>query len=102
MTRAHLRDLATRSPAAFPRLFTLKELARRAHEQPRANDEELRAWIARLSAERRTTDLMGDDLLDDVEDPIGCPVEVYASVAAEIADATARFVAAGWRRGDEI
>jgi protein-tyrosine phosphatase len=102
MTRAHLRDLATRSPGAFPRLFTLKELARRAQEQPRQPREELQAWIARLSAERRTTDLLGDDPGDDVEDPIGCPREVYAAVAAELADAIGRFVAAGWPRGDVL
>ena len=99
MTRAHLRDLATRSPAAFGRLFTVKELARRAQEQPREPGEELRGWIARLSAERRTTDLLGDDPVDDVEDPIGRPVDVYASVATELGDAIARFVAAGRPRG---
>jgi protein-tyrosine phosphatase len=102
MTRAHLRDLATRSPAAFPRLFTLKELARRAQEQPRDAGEELRGWIARLSAERRTTDLLGDDPVDDVEDPIGCALDVYASVAAELGEAITRFVAAGWPRGDTL
>jgi len=100
MTRAHLRDLATRSPMAFPRLFTLKELARRAQDQPRAEDEDLRAWITRLGAERRTTDLLGDDPVDDIEDPIGSPVEVYAAVARELAEATSSVVDAGWCRGD--
>jgi protein-tyrosine phosphatase len=102
MTRAHLRDLATRSPAAFPRMFTLKELARRAQEEPRENDDEVRGWIARLSAERRTTDLLGDDPMDDVEDPIGCPIDVYAAVVVELTDAIARLVAAGWPRGDDL
>jgi low molecular weight protein-tyrosine phosphatase len=102
MTRAQLRDLATRSPAAFPRVFTLKELARRAQEQPRERDEELRTWITRLGAERRTTDLLGDDPVDDVEDPIGCPVEVYAAVAGELDDAVSSVVDAGWCRGSEV
>jgi protein-tyrosine phosphatase len=102
MTRAQLRDLATRSPAAFPRLFTMKELARRAQEQRRDRDEQMRAWITRLGAGRRTTDLLGEDPVDDVEDPIGCPVEVYAAVAGELADAISNVVDAGWyRRGDD-
>jgi protein-tyrosine phosphatase len=100
MTRAQLRELATRSPMAFPRLFTLKELARRAQDQPRDADEDLRAWITRLGAERRTTDLLGDDPVDDIEDPIGGPVEGYSAVARELADATSSVVNAGWCRGD--
>src|SRR5262245_7223991 len=98
MTRAQLRELATRSPAAFPRLFTLKELARRAQDQPREPDEELRAWIARIGAGRRTTDLLGDDPVDDVEDPIGRPIEVYTAVARELTDAITSVLDAGWRR----
>jgi protein-tyrosine phosphatase len=102
MTRAHLRDLATRSPATFPRVFTLKELARRAREQPRDRGEEVRAWVTRLSADRRTTDLLGDDPLDDVEDPIGCPLERYSEVEAELAAAVAGVVDAGWRADDPV
>jgi protein-tyrosine phosphatase len=101
MTRGHLRDLATRSPVAFPRLFTLKELARRAQDQPRGEDEDLRAWVTRLGAERRTTDLLGDDPVDDIADPIGCAVEVYSAVARELAEATSGVVTAGWGRGDD-
>jgi protein-tyrosine phosphatase len=101
MTRAQLRELATRSPSAFPCVFTMKELARRAQEQPRGRDEEMRAWIIRLGAGRRTTDLLGEDPDDDVEDPIGCPVEVYAAVAGELADAVSNVVDAGWCRGDD-
>ena len=102
MTRAHLRDLATRSPAVFPRVFTLKELARRAREQPRDSGEEVHAWITRLGAGRRTTDLLGDDPLDDVEDPIGCPMERYSEVAAELATAVSSVVDAGWRADEPI
>jgi protein-tyrosine phosphatase len=99
MTRAHLRDLATRSPTAFPRVFTMKELARRAQERPRDDGEEIGAWIARLGAGRRTTDLLGDDPEDDVADPIGCPIEVYRDVAHELAGAIATIVGAGWGPG---
>jgi protein-tyrosine phosphatase len=98
MTRAQLRDLATRSPAAFPRLFTLKELARRAGYQPRDEGEDVRTWIGRLGADRRTTDLLGDDPADDVDDPIGCPIEFYAAVAGELAAAVTQVVDSGWGR----
>ena len=96
MTRAHLRVVATRSPMSFPRLFTLKELARRARTHPPRTDEEVRAWVTRLGAGRRTTDLLGDDPLDDVEDPIGSPIDVYSAVAKELAAAVADVVNAGW------
>jgi hypothetical protein len=85
---------------AFPRLFTLKELARRAQDQPRDEDEDLRAWITRLGADRRTTDLLGDDPVDDIDDPIGGTVAGYSAVARELADATSSVVNAGWCRGD--
>jgi protein-tyrosine phosphatase len=98
MTRAQLRELATRSPTVFPRLFTVKELARRANDHPpRQEDEDVRAWVARLGAGRRTTDLLGDDPLDDVVDPIGSPIETYMSVAAELAAAITAVADAGWR-----
>ena len=102
MTRAHLRDLATRAPAAFPHLFTLKELERRARAHPRDENEEIGAWITRLGAGRRTTDLLGDDPDDDVQDPIGCPIEVYTEVARELAAAISTVADAGWRGGFRI
>jgi protein-tyrosine phosphatase len=102
MTRAQLRDVATRSPAAFSRLFTLKELARRAQERPRTDGEEIGDWTTRLGAGRRTTDLLGDDAADDVEDPIGHPAEFYTEVARELAVATSSVVDAGWRRGHNV
>jgi protein-tyrosine phosphatase len=99
MTRAQLRYVATKSPESFSRLFTLKELARRAREHGRVDGEDLGAWIAQLGAGRRTTDLLGDDPVDDVEDPIGCPIEVYSAVVRELAHAISSVVDAGWARG---
>jgi protein-tyrosine phosphatase len=99
MTRAQLRDLATQSPAAFPRLFTLKELARRAAGRRRRDDEDVRSWVTRLGAGRRTNDLLGDDPLDDVEDPIGCSMDVYSTVVRELANAISKVVDAGWSPG---
>jgi len=99
MTRAQLRDVATQSPAAFSRVFTLKELARRARGHGRVEGEDVGAWVTRLGAGRRTTDLLGDDPVDDVEDPIGCPIEVYSAVARELTHAISSVVDAGWARG---
>jgi hypothetical protein len=83
-------------PSAFARLFTVKELAGRVRGDGARTSETVREWIARIGADRRTRDLLGDDPLDDVEDPIGCPVHVYADVARQLTDAIVAFVSAGW------
>jgi protein-tyrosine phosphatase len=102
MTRAQLRELATRSPSAFSHLFTLKELARRAREHGRVEGEDIGAWVTRLGAGRRTTDLLGDNPFGDVEDPIGRPIEVYSAVARELTRAISSVVDAGWAGGDGV
>jgi protein-tyrosine phosphatase len=96
MTRAQLRKIAILSPAVFRRVFTLKELARRAQERRRHSDETFDAWATRLSAGRDTTDLLSDDPLDDIEDPVGRSAGVYLAVAREISLAISDFVDAGW------
>jgi protein-tyrosine-phosphatase len=98
MTRAQLRELAIRSPGAFPRLFTMKELARLARAGGPRRHQDVGGWIGHVAAGRRTTDLLGDDPLDDVDDPVGCSLEVYAAVARELTRATADVVDACWPR----
>jgi protein-tyrosine phosphatase len=96
MTREHLRDLATRAPGTFPRLFTIKELARRARDAGPRGEETVRDWATRLGTGRQTSDLLGTDKRDDVEDPIGRPLDVYEAVARELAVAIEEIVRAGW------
>lgn len=92
MERSHVREAVAMSSEALGRAFTLKELVRRGEEQGgRAADEPLDAWLARLSAGRRTTDLWGDSDADDVADPIGGPRRGYERTADELDDLTARL-----------
>lgn len=93
MARRHVREAALALPEAWPRTFTLKELVRLGEAAgARRSDQSLAAWLATMHAGRRTSDLLGDDPLDDVEDPIGAPDHVYEATAAELDDLVSRFV----------
>lgn len=93
MARRHVREAVLLCPDAWPRTFTLKELVRRGEAAaPRRSDQPLAAWLALVHAGRRTSDLLGDDVADDVEDPIGAPDHVYEATAAELDDLVAHLV----------
>ena len=92
MARVHVREAVALVPDALGRAFTLKEIVRRGEERGgRAPGEPLEAWLARLSAGRRTADLLGDSDADDVADPIGGPRRSYERTADELDDLTARL-----------
>jgi protein-tyrosine phosphatase len=85
MARRHLRSAVTMVPAAFPRTFTLPELARRGADVGRRRaDEPLGEWLARVHAGRTAAGLLGDDPLDDVADPMGGTPAQYEATAAEL------------------
>jgi protein-tyrosine phosphatase len=100
MAREHVREATLLVPEAFPRAFTLKELVRRGTDvgllmpgQP------LDEWLAKVSAGRRMSDLLGSSADDDVADPIGQPLASYEATATELDDLTARLVLLlGWRQ----
>ena len=71
-------------PDAWPKVFTLKELAWRGGEIGTRIDEPLSAWLNRMHSGRARTDLLGDSFADDVADPIGLARESYERTAAEI------------------
>ena len=92
MARSHVREAAALAPDVWGRAFTLKEIVRRGEERGgRAPGEPLGAWVARLHAGRRLTDLLGDSDADDVGDPIGGPRRRYDRTAEELDDLTARL-----------
>jgi protein-tyrosine phosphatase len=93
MARTHVREaVALAGPAVLGKAFTLKEIVRRGEERGgRAPGEALDAWLARLAAGRRPTELLGDSDVDDVADPIGGPRRSYERTADELDDLTARF-----------
>lgn len=94
MARRHVREAVLALPEAWPRTFTLKELVRRGEAAaPRRGDQSLAQWLALVHTGRRTGDLLGEDAVDDVEDPIGAPDYVYESTAAELEDLVDRLIA---------
>jgi protein-tyrosine-phosphatase len=93
MTRRHVREACITYGAPIGRTFTLKELVRRGEQAgPRADGELLATWLDRARAGRRPADLVGDDPADDVDDPVGCPREVYEATADELEDLLSRLV----------
>lgn len=85
MERRHVREVAVLDRDVFGRTFTLPELARRAEAHgPRRADETVREWLARISAGRRPTDVLGADPDDEVPDPYGRSDAAYRRSAEMI------------------
>lgn len=83
MTRQHLREVVALDPEAWPRTFTLKQLARRARVVP-AEIGGFAAWRQACAAGRRTADLMSPSPDDDIDDPYGGPFSTHGLMVAEI------------------
>lgn len=97
MAREHLREVFALDPDAWPRAFTLKELARRALDAPPPNPATDPAaawatWRTSIAADRRAADMLRPDPADDVADPYGGPARHHVEMVAEI-DALARRIA---------
>lgn len=93
MARRHLREAVLACPEAWPRTFTLKELVRRGEGiGPRPPDQPLAAWLDLVGLGRRTADVVGDDPVDDIEDPIGRRDDAYESTAVELTELIDRLV----------
>jgi protein-tyrosine phosphatase len=94
MARQHVREVALLDPGAWPRSFTLKELVRRGEVAgPRASGQSLEEWLAKVAADRTHADMLGASAIDDVADPIGGPLSMYESTAAELSALVASLVA---------
>jgi protein-tyrosine phosphatase len=99
MTREHLRHAVVVAPAAWPRAFTIRELARRGDlAGRRPPGEALPGWLARVHAGRSRVALLGDSAQDDVADPIGGPLSGYEQTAAELRQLTGRLADLCWAR----
>ena len=97
LAREHAREAVLASPSAWPKVFTLKELVRRAERAGRrASDEPLEAWLAKLHAERTYDDLMGDSPADDVADPVGQGRRAYERTADELDSLIGRLADLAW------
>jgi protein-tyrosine phosphatase len=93
MARLHVREACVRYGAPIERTFTLKELVRRGEQAGgRRADEPVAAWLGRVGAGRLTRDLVADDPVDDIADPVGRPRAEYEDTADELEDLLQRFV----------
>lgn len=87
MTRAHVDFVALRCPDAIDRTFMIRELARLgARTGPREPDETLRSWLRRASTLREPGRPVGHPQ-DEIDDPVGQPVDVYRATAARLDEA---------------
>jgi len=97
MAREHARHAAVVAVGSWPRVFTLKELIRRADRaRPRRVGESLAGWLTVLNTDRDRFDLLGEDPADDVADPVGGPLAGYEATAAEIDRLVRELAGLGW------
>jgi protein-tyrosine phosphatase len=93
MTREHLREVVAIEPSAWPRTFTLKELARAATLVGRV-ETTVAEWVATASGGRRAADLMTPSDDDDLADPYGLERRAHVRMVEEVDDLTRRIAAA--------
>ncbi len=85
MERRHVREAALLVPAAWPRSFTLPELARRASAAgPRPGSTSVADWLATLVEGRTTADHLGEVAADEIADPIGQSLGTYRECADQL------------------
>lgn len=83
MSREHVRHATVLLPQAWPRTFTLRELARRGHQAgSRGPAEPLGGWLARAAPFRDRRELQGASPADDIADPTGGPRHGYDATAS--------------------
>jgi protein-tyrosine phosphatase len=84
MTRAHVDFVALRSPAATGRTFMVRELARLgAIVGPRERDEPVQQWLHRVARLREPGRPVGHPQ-DEIDDPVGAPVEMFRTTAERL------------------
>ncbi len=97
MSREHVRHAAVLLPQAWPRAFTLRELARRGQEAgPRGPAEPLSGWLARVAPCRDRRELLGSSPGDDVADPLGGTRDGYEATARLLAELTHELADLCW------
>jgi protein-tyrosine-phosphatase len=93
MERQHVVDLAVLSPDAWPRIFQVRDLVRRAENAGRrAPDRPIRDWLAELGAGRTPADVLTEPLADDIPDPVAGPRSGYDLTRQILDDLLTRLV----------
>jgi len=92
-----VREVFVVDRESWPHTFTLKELVRRGETVGTGRpDETLPQWLGRVHSGRRPSELVGESLLDDVEDPTGGDPWEYRRAVTEIDDLVERLVRLAW------
>jgi protein-tyrosine-phosphatase len=99
MGRSHVREVVVLAPEAFSCSFTLKELVRIA--SPRGGDESLDAWVKRVGAGRRPSQLAGNAYDDSIADPMGGPLSRFEATADELRRLIDELVDLAWPRAPQ-
>jgi protein-tyrosine-phosphatase len=85
LERRHVQEVVVRSPGAFPKTYTLKELVRRGRAVgARDAGQPVAEWLAEVHTGRRPTDLLGVSPDDDVADPTGSNSVDHLTTAEEL------------------
>jgi protein-tyrosine phosphatase len=97
MEPRHVREAVALVDAAWPRTFTLRELASRVRATgPRGDGETWSAWFDRLGTGRRRLDLLADDDRLSVLDPYRQDQAVYDATATDLDAEISAFLAAAF------
>jgi protein-tyrosine phosphatase len=83
MARRHLREVAVMSRNVFARTFTARELGRRLTDFG-GTPADLPSLLAAIGGDRRPSQMMTDDLLDDIPDPYGTGLANVRHTATEL------------------
>jgi protein-tyrosine phosphatase len=84
MTREHLRGVIAVAPQLWPRVFTVKQLARWLRSNPKPDDAQLMPWLETAAAGRPRAEMIGADRADDTADPIKAPLRAWKAMVAEL------------------
>ncbi|MEI8147788.1 MAG: hypothetical protein WCG62_01760 [Actinomycetes bacterium] len=101
MERSILREAVVRTPALWPRSFTLREFSRRAQlNPPQRESESFAEWLRVLHGTRRREELLGTDREDDVRDPgLGGDIEAFDLMISdlEVLSHKVAYFLTGWQ-----
>lgn len=94
MTRHQLVELTLMAPTAWPCMFQIRDLVRRAEQVgPWPPTEPFADWLRALGRGRSRANLLSAPLSDDVEDPIGQSAAVYERTKRLLDDLLTRLAA---------
>jgi protein-tyrosine phosphatase len=92
MTRQHVIELTVMAPDAWPRIFQLVDLVRRAEAVGRRRpDQPLAEWLAAVGEGRTRSGLLAASLNDDIADPVGQSAAVYERTKKQLDDLVSRL-----------